>query len=245
MSGAAWYNFHETIPGFIAITNKSGCDEALDEPRAEYSVNKKNWVCSCLFMSARLLPCRHVFYIRKVLCMEAVIPTLFLPLRWLLSSLRAEVHIDDIPGKAFSVGLVLDDKDKPWNTNRKFREAKYVASEITETMAGMGMRQYRTALDVLKEVARRFKRGESEETARQIISTVLPPMAAPEDVYGDGFESTIRTTLGVPLEVPLETRRLEDELMVSEHNVADVEASLLEENLVTTTLHELQQHETG
>ncbi|ETL41760.1 hypothetical protein L916_07318 [Phytophthora nicotianae] len=208
MSGAAWYNFHETIPGFIAITNKSGCDEALDEPRAEYSVNKKNW--------------------------------------------------------AFSVGLVLDDKDKPWNTNRKFREAKYVASEITETMAGMGMRQYRTALDVLKEVARRFKRGESEETARQIISTVLPPMAAPEDVYGDGFESTIRTTLGVPLEVPLETRRLEDEvafkkkkknadneadkvseLMVSEHNVADVEASLLEENLVTTTLHELQQHETG
>ncbi|ETM48154.1 hypothetical protein L914_07267 [Phytophthora nicotianae] len=172
---------------------------------------------------------------------------------------------NDIPGKAFSVGLVLDDKDKPWNTNRKFREAKYVASEITETMAGMGMRQYRTALDVLKEVARRFKRGESEETARQIISTVLPPMAAPEDVYGDGFESTIRTTLGVPLEVPLETRRLEDEvafkkkkkknadneadkvseLMVSEHNVADVEASLLEENLVTTTLHELQQHETG
>ncbi|ETP46145.1 hypothetical protein F442_07562 [Phytophthora nicotianae P10297] len=186
MSGAAWYNFHETIPGFIVITNKSGCDEALDEPRAEYSVNKKNWV-----------------------------------------------------------GFVLDDKDKPWNTNRKFREAKYVASEITETMAGMGMCQYRTALDVLKEVARRFKRGESEETARQIISTVLPPMAAPEDVYGDGFESTIRTTLGVPLEVPLETRRLEDELMVSEHNVADVEASLLEENLVTTTLHELQQHETG
>ncbi|ETO77206.1 hypothetical protein F444_07564, partial [Phytophthora nicotianae P1976] len=113
--------------------------------------------------------------------MEAVIPTLFLPLRWLLSSLRAEVHIDDIPGKAFSVGLVLDDKDKTWNTNRKFREAKYVASEITETMAGMGMRQYRTTLDVLKEVARRFKRGESEETARQIISTVLPPMAAPED----------------------------------------------------------------
>ncbi|OWY93170.1 hypothetical protein PHMEG_00037534 [Phytophthora megakarya] len=74
----------------------------------------------------RLLPCRHVFYLRKALDMETVIPTQLLPSRWLLSSVRTEVPLEDIPGKAFSIGKVLDDEDKPWNANRKFREANYV-----------------------------------------------------------------------------------------------------------------------
>ncbi|GMF45298.1 unnamed protein product [Phytophthora fragariaefolia] len=52
------YEFYEEIPGIIFIKNISEEDESLDEPKAEYSVNKEGWDCSCLFMSTRLLPCR-------------------------------------------------------------------------------------------------------------------------------------------------------------------------------------------
>ncbi|GMF54377.1 unnamed protein product [Phytophthora fragariaefolia] len=76
----AQYKFHEEVPGVYLIQCDTDDDGALDEPNSEYSVPKSSWSCSFLFMASRLLPCRHVFFIRKALNFENVIPTSF----WIL-----------------------------------------------------------------------------------------------------------------------------------------------------------------
>ncbi|ETI54349.1 hypothetical protein F443_02823 [Phytophthora nicotianae P1569] len=67
------FSFYEPVPDIVLIQNV--CDEgnALDEPRSEYSVTKRNWSCSCLFMTSRLFPCCHVFVCRKALICDNII----------------------------------------------------------------------------------------------------------------------------------------------------------------------------
>ncbi|OWZ03011.1 hypothetical protein PHMEG_00025328 [Phytophthora megakarya] len=103
------YKFHEAVPGVYVIQFGLDEDNALDEPSCEYSVTKSTWVCSCLFMASRLLPCRHVFYIRKVLGFENIIPTQMLDSRWLLSSLRSkpERELPAVSGDPLRIEQVL------------------------------------------------------------------------------------------------------------------------------------------
>ncbi|GMF26389.1 unnamed protein product [Phytophthora fragariaefolia] len=168
LSNRANYSFYEAIPGIYSAKNESEEDDAHDEPSIEYSVNKQNWECSCLFMSARLLPCRHVFFLRKALQLELVIPTQLLPSRWLLSSLRSETPVLALPGKSFSLANVLRQEKQPWDANRKFREAHALASSISQPMSRMGMPQYNAAIQALQEVARLFKLGEIEDVAKWV-----------------------------------------------------------------------------
>ncbi|GMF21149.1 unnamed protein product [Phytophthora fragariaefolia] len=160
LSNRANYSFYEAVTGIDFVKNKSEEDDALDKPSVEYSVTKQNWEWSWLFMSTRLLPCRHVFFLRKALQLELLIPTQLLPSRWLLSLVRSETPVHALPGKSFSVAKVLRQERQPWDANRKFREAHALASSISKTISGMGMPQYNAAIQALQEVARLFKRGE-------------------------------------------------------------------------------------
>jgi hypothetical protein len=154
------YKFHEAVPGVYLIQCDADDEDALDEPRSEYSVTKSNWSCSCLFMASRLLPYRHVFFIRRALNFENVIPTQLLDTRWLLSSLRVESELPQLSEEPFRVSRVLKETTTAWDSNRKFRDAKFVASSISERLSGLGMVEYRAAMEALRGVARLFKHGE-------------------------------------------------------------------------------------
>lgn len=153
----ASYTYYMPVPDVIFLSSTSSEEDAPDEPRQEYSVNKRNWECSCLFMTTRLLPCQHVFFLRRALGLETVIPTQLLHPRWLLSSVRSKVVLEDFSSAAFAVGDVIRSKDTPWDSDRKYREASRVASAISDTMSGFGMSEYRVALKALHQVARLFK----------------------------------------------------------------------------------------
>ncbi|GMF46580.1 unnamed protein product [Phytophthora fragariaefolia] len=164
VSGRAKYLHYESVPGIFFVQNKGADDDkSFDEPNVEYAVTKHNWECSCIFMVTRLLPCRHVFYLRKALDMEFVIPTQLLLSRWLLSNLRSNTHLVDISGKSFDVRKVVQMTGQPWDANRKYREAHVVARMISDTMSGMGMPHYRAAFQALEHEALLFKHGDIEK----------------------------------------------------------------------------------
>eukprot|EP00644_Phytophthora_capsici_P007316 jgi/Phyca11/55771/gw1.21.167.1 len=154
------YKYCEPVPDVYLLQHDCDDEGALDEPNSEYSITKRDWSCSCLFMNSRLLPCRHVFFLRKALGCESIIPTQLLNPRWLLSSLRMNTEFPEFCGEPFAVSRVMQEPNTVWDSNRKFREANSVASTITEHLSGLGMREYKTAMKVLREVATLFKHGE-------------------------------------------------------------------------------------
>ncbi|KAE9279230.1 hypothetical protein PF001_g24811 [Phytophthora fragariae] len=165
---ASWKQLKDLVNSFtvsgkldmILIQHNSDNEDALDEPRAEYSVNKRDWVCSCLFMSSRLLPCRHVFYLRKALNYENVIPTQLLNPRWLISTLRSKNDVVEFSGESFAMAPVMQEPNVVWDSNRKFREASAVTKTINEHLSGLGMREYKTAIRALHNIATLFKHGQ-------------------------------------------------------------------------------------
>ncbi|ETI37126.1 hypothetical protein PPTG_16250 [Phytophthora nicotianae INRA-310] len=69
------YNYYEPVPNVYLVQHDCDDEDALDEPKSEYSITMRDWSCSCLVMSSRLLPCRHVFFLRKALGCDNIIPT--------------------------------------------------------------------------------------------------------------------------------------------------------------------------
>ncbi|ETM30871.1 hypothetical protein L914_21455 [Phytophthora nicotianae] len=137
----------------------------MGEVNSEYTVSKRDWICTCLFMITRLLPCRHVFYLRKTSGKETVIMTHLLNKRWMLNSVWSAMESSsDISDEAvltpYEVKKVLVGTKKPCDSNRKYREALFIASEICDTMSELGMLAYRAAMEYLQVVAHRFKKGE-------------------------------------------------------------------------------------
>ncbi|ETI29797.1 hypothetical protein F443_23087 [Phytophthora nicotianae P1569] len=171
--GRATYSFYEGIPGVMFIKSLEHDEDALDsldEPNQEYNVDMENWRCSCMFMSTRLLPCRHVLYLRKELKKETIIPPQLHP-RWLLTTLRASFTIPEVPDKPFRIRQIVRSEPTDWDANRKFREAKQVANTISNTMSSLGMREYREALRTLTSVAELFKHRQFHELDRLIADT--------------------------------------------------------------------------
>ncbi|GMF47032.1 unnamed protein product [Phytophthora fragariaefolia] len=88
--------------------------------------------------------------------------------RWLVSTVRSALEnstytIEGIAPSPFEVKRVLPAPERPWDSNRKFREAFLIASEIYDTMAGLGMAHYNQAMQYLQEVSARFKKGKFED----------------------------------------------------------------------------------
>ncbi|GMF46049.1 unnamed protein product [Phytophthora fragariaefolia] len=89
-----------------------------------------------------------------------VLATQLLNSRWLLSSLRVESECPQLTGESFRVSRVLKETSTCWNSNRKFREANFLAISISEHLSGLGMVEYRAAMKALRSVATIFKHGE-------------------------------------------------------------------------------------
>ncbi|KAE9285248.1 hypothetical protein PF001_g21996 [Phytophthora fragariae] len=170
------YKYKEAVPGVFLVQYVSDEEDALDEPTSTYSVMKSEWTCSCMFMTSRLLPCRHVFYLRKALGFESITPTQLLHPRWLLTTLRSSTDAPQLLGASFAVSSVLPEPKATWDSNRKFREANAVASTNSEHLSGLGMREYRAAMKVLEDVGKLFKHG--EYTAISRMTDVAEPADA-------------------------------------------------------------------
>ncbi|ETN03809.1 hypothetical protein PPTG_15999 [Phytophthora nicotianae INRA-310] len=119
--GSALYTFYETTPGVISIKNDAENEDSLDELRVQYTINCSTWECSCLFMTTRLLPYRHIFfYVRRQLKREIIIPTQLLHPRWLLSSTK-DTHSQPIVARFLSiVTTILPPPRSPWDVNPNF-----------------------------------------------------------------------------------------------------------------------------
>ncbi|GMF56100.1 unnamed protein product [Phytophthora fragariaefolia] len=128
----AKHNFHEAVPGVYLIQSASDEEDALDEPLSEYFA----------------------------LNFENIIPTQLLNSRWLLASLRVESELPQLCGESFRVSRVLKETNTCWDFNRKFREANFIATSISEQLSRLGMVEYRVAMDALRGVAKLFKRGQ-------------------------------------------------------------------------------------
>lgn len=148
----AHYSYYEGLPNVYFIKNTLTEGDARDEPNVEYTADKIGWSCLCLFMSTRLLPCRHVFYLRKTLALEHVIPTHLLNARWLISSARNAEPVVLQSTEPFRIDEAVPRSPTAWNRNRKFREAKEVATSICDWMSDLGMKEYRQALSALERV---------------------------------------------------------------------------------------------
>lgn len=133
--------------------------DALDEPRSEYSVTKRDWSCSCLFKGSRLLPYPRVCFVWKAIGCKNIIPTRLLHPRWLLASSCTEIKPPELSGESFSVSRVLQESTNVWDTSRKFREANYVAASISEHLSGLDIKEYKLAMEALRNVASQFKHG--------------------------------------------------------------------------------------
>lgn len=157
MSGAR-HNYSEPVPEMILMQYVSTDEDALDEYSQQHAINKRNWECSCLFMTTHLLPCRYFFFLRRALKCETIIPMQHLHPRWLLSSVRAKFGVASCPSQPFAVKKVVKKSgNAAWDSNRKYREALRVASTIGDTMRSFGMQDYRVALRALHQVAQLFK----------------------------------------------------------------------------------------
>ncbi|ETO63378.1 hypothetical protein F444_18879 [Phytophthora nicotianae P1976] len=149
------YNFHEAVPGVYFIRCDADDEDALDEPRSEYSVTKTDWTCSCLFM--------------------------LLNSRWLLSSLRVESELPQLSEEPFRVSRVLKETNACSDSNRKFREANFVATSISEHLSGLGMVEYRAAMKALRGVATLFKHGQY---------TTIPEIAGEDSLSDANMDTT-------------------------------------------------------
>ncbi|GMF52109.1 unnamed protein product [Phytophthora fragariaefolia] len=160
----AKYKYCEPVPNMVLLQHDIDGEDALDEPRCEYSVTKRDWSCSCLFMSSRLLPCRHVFFLRKSLGCENIIPTQLLNPRWLMRSLRTTIDLPDIPGESFAVSRVIEESSPIWDSNR--------------------MKEYAKALNVLRSVAALFKHGDYGAISQATKQPEPVPDYNPTDICG-------------------------------------------------------------
>lgn len=167
---SAKYQFYEGVAKIYFIKNVSTDEDSRDEPNVEYSVDQSSWTCSCMFMATRLLPCRHVFYIRKSIGAESVIPTHLLNPRWLLSAARAPDTVDIPSVVPYEEGPVLPHQKTPWDKNHKFRAANEIATRICQAMCEYGMKEFQDALSALTDVESVFTKRCHEDLVRALKS---------------------------------------------------------------------------
>nr|CCA15548.1 hypothetical protein PITG_23301 [Albugo laibachii Nc14] len=154
----------------FSIKNVSADEDSRDEPNVEYTVDRSSWTCSCMFMATILLPCHHVFYIRKSIRAECVIPTHLLNPRWLLSATRAPDTVNIQLVVPYKEGTVLQRQNAPWDKNHKFRAMNEIATRIFEAMCEYGMKEFQVALSALVGVETVFKKRCHQDLVRALKS---------------------------------------------------------------------------
>lgn len=97
----ARYQFCEPTRGSFFVSAVAPNDAFSDEPTKEFCVEAdRGWKCSCAFMVNHHLPCRHVFYIRRVVRCNCVIPMESIEPRWVLEKVQSYFDAPEVGAEA-------------------------------------------------------------------------------------------------------------------------------------------------
>ncbi|KAF4316606.1 hypothetical protein BBO99_00008304 [Phytophthora kernoviae] len=97
----ARYQFCEPTRGSFFISAVTLNDAFNDEATKEFCVEaERGWQCSCAFMVNHHLPCRHVFYIRRIVRCSCVIPIECIEPRWVLEKAQRFFDAPQVGGSA-------------------------------------------------------------------------------------------------------------------------------------------------
>ncbi|KAE9012834.1 hypothetical protein PF011_g8743 [Phytophthora fragariae] len=148
------YQFCEPSRGSFFISTVSPNDAFCDEPSKEFCVEvDRGWQCSCAFMVNHHLPCRHVFYIRRIVRCSTVIPLEHIEYRWVLAKAKDYFNSSQISG--FDSGLEAECSHTtvpPPGAWQKFVTAQEVGKRIGYRMMDMGPEEFDRALRFYKLV---------------------------------------------------------------------------------------------
>ncbi|RLN83688.1 hypothetical protein BBJ28_00012019 [Nothophytophthora sp. Chile5] len=155
----ARYQFCEPARGSFFISAVAPNDAFSDEPSKEFCVEaERGWQCSCAFMVNHHLPCRHVFYIRRVVRCSSVIPVELLEPRWVLA--KAQRYFDaargsgePVRGLLHEAGLEQEDEPEQYLTTapppgawQKYMAALGVGKRIGQRMMEMPPAEFERAI---------------------------------------------------------------------------------------------------
>lgn len=130
----AVYQFEFIDDKYLVQSLQEGCG------RRVYEVEKRSWVCSCMFMSTTLLPCRHVLFIRRQEHPDCVFPpSRRIAKRWLLRyaiDRQAEPQAEEMENCSnFEIREALPRFGGPRILERPERYA--IAHELTDRIASV------------------------------------------------------------------------------------------------------------
>ncbi|KAL4146863.1 hypothetical protein PRNP1_010619 [Phytophthora ramorum] len=152
------YQFCEPSRGSFFVSAVAPNDIFCDEPSKEFCVEAdRGWQCSCAFMVNHHLPCRHVFYIRRIVRCSCVIPMEHIGPRWVLA--KAKYFFGDPLQNVSSTGDVA-------------REAGLEQGSDYERRSGIAppgsWQKYVTAQEIGKRISQRMMEMEPEEFNRAV-----------------------------------------------------------------------------
>ncbi|EEY63330.1 uncharacterized protein PITG_23336, partial [Phytophthora infestans T30-4] len=139
--GASWKQLKEWVNSFMAV------DECIASIMYYQTLQERRFMDEVY----KKVNIQHVEYDQEMTLVANLVSEH-------ASSIEFESSSDNCTSmESFAIRRVVATDDRPWDSNRKYREALPIASEICGSMSGLGMAHYREAMEYLKDVARRFK----------------------------------------------------------------------------------------
>ncbi|OWZ17256.1 hypothetical protein PHMEG_0008828 [Phytophthora megakarya] len=153
------YQFFEPTRGSFFVSAVAANDVFCDEPSKEFCVEAdRGWQCSCAFMVNHHLPCRHIFYIRRIIRCGTIIPMESIEPRWVLA--KAKYFFDSPHGADSNGEFDLDVRSgrehssviPPPGAWQKYVTAQEVGKRISQRMMEMTPEEFDRALQFYKLV---------------------------------------------------------------------------------------------
>ncbi|ETM32089.1 hypothetical protein, variant 1 [Phytophthora nicotianae] len=148
------YQFFEPTRGSFFVSAVAHNEVFCDDPSKEFCVEaERGWQCSCAFMVNHHLPCRHVFYVRRIIRCSTLIPMEHIEPRWVLTKAKqffedkaTEIGSDTGPNHEFSNVV------PPPGAWQKYVTAQEVGKRISQRMMEMDPVEFDRALRFYKLV---------------------------------------------------------------------------------------------
>ncbi|KAG6957925.1 hypothetical protein JG687_00009689 [Phytophthora cactorum] len=148
------YQFFEPTRGSFFVSAVAHNEIFCDDPSKEFCVEaERGWQCSCAFMVNHHLPCRHVFYVRRIIRCSTLIPLENIEPRWVLA--KAKHFFDD---NSDEIGRDMDPDHEysnvvpPPGAWQKYVTAQEVGKRISQRMMEMDPVEFDRALRFYKLV---------------------------------------------------------------------------------------------
>ncbi|KAG3159410.1 hypothetical protein PI124_g8296 [Phytophthora idaei] len=148
------YQFFEPTRGSFFVSAMAHNEIFCDDPSKEFCVEaERGWQCSCAFMVNHHLPCRHVFYVRRIIRCSTLIPLENIGPRWVLA--KAKHFFDD---NSDEIGRDMDPDHEysnvvpPPGAWQKYVTAQEVGKRISQRMMEMDPVEFDRALRFYKLV---------------------------------------------------------------------------------------------